>query len=94
MFMFLNRLVLLALVVLMVAGCTASSKMNDLKLGMTRDQVIETLGKPTSTSENEDALFLNYKLFDGGVFREPYYVRLTNEKVDAFGQVGDFNLGY
>jgi hypothetical protein len=74
----------------LLGGCATSvSRLDKISMGMTRDEVLQTMGKPTSISTAENVEFLNYVLFNG--FREqPYYVRLRQGKVDAFGKVGDF----
>jgi hypothetical protein len=80
---------------LMVIGCAGSSKrMNAVRLGMTQPEVIESIGNPDSTSAIEETLYLKYHLRSSGLFTSEYYVRLQNGQVDAFGQVGDFGLGY
>jgi hypothetical protein len=86
------RVVGLALAVMLLLGC--ASKMNQVQLGMTRDQVVGAIGSPSSTSEMEDTTYLKYQLCNDWIFTDRYFVRLTNNKVDAFGRVGDFNLGY
>jgi len=82
----------LALAVMLLFGC--ASKMNQVQLGMTRDQVVGAIGSPSSTSEMGDTTYLKYQLCSDWIFTDRYFVRLTNDKVDAFGRVGDFNLGY
>jgi hypothetical protein len=81
---------LLALLVLV--GCAA--KTNQIRLGMTREQVVDVMGTPASTSEMGDTVYLKYRLYGDWIFPERYFVRLVDGKVDAFGRVGDFNLGY
>ncbi len=80
--------VVLALV-LLSACATPKSRVSDISSGMTRDEVIQTLGKPVSTSAGEDVEFLNYVLSDGHR-QQAYYVRLRQGKVDAAGKVGDY----
>lgn len=90
-----NRLVLVLLTVLLFFGCAASAKkMNRLQLGMTEEQVVDAIGKPNSTSSRENVVLLKYQLRPSGWWSTAYYVRLQDGKVDAFGQVGDFGLGY
>ena len=38
--------------------------------------------------------YLKYQLISDWIFTDRYYVRLTDGRVDAFGRVGDFNLGF
>jgi hypothetical protein len=73
-------------------GCAGN--MNHVKLGMTKDQVVGALGPPSSTSAMENTEYLKYQLCSDWIFTDRYYVRLTDGRVDAFGRVGDFNLGY
>jgi hypothetical protein len=68
--------------------------MNALRLGMTRQEATDVMGSPNSTSEKDAVLFLKYRLTAGLFDTDTYYVRLVDGKVDAYGRVGDFNLGY
>jgi hypothetical protein len=86
------RVVGFALAVVLLFGC--ASKMNQVQIGMTRDQVLGAIGSPSSTSEMGGITYLKYQLCSDWIFTDRYFVRLTNDKVDAFGRVGDFNLGY
>jgi hypothetical protein len=88
------RITAMGLAVLLLVGCAGASKMNAVRLGMTRDQVIGAIGAPDSTSEMGGTLYLKYQLCSDWIFTDRYYVRLTDGGVDAFGRVGDFNLGY
>lgn len=88
------RLIGLGLAALLLLGCGTASKLNSVQLGMTKDQVIDTIGAPSSTSGMGDTQYLKYQLCSDWIFTNRYYVRLTNGKVDAFGRVGDFNLGF
>jgi hypothetical protein len=89
--MTLTRVTAIGLVLLLM-GC--ASAMNAVKLGMTQDQVISAIGSPSSTSEMGNTQYLKYQLCSDWIFTDRYYVRLTDGQVDAFGRVGDFNLGY
>lgn len=88
------RLIGLGLAALLLLGCGTASKLNSVQLGMTRDQVIDAIGTPSSTSQMGDTQYLKYQLCSDWIFTDRYYVRLTGGKVDAYGRVGDFNLGY
>ena len=90
----MKRIILSVMVMLLLLGCAASaSKMNNLKLGMSRDKVIQAMGNPGSTSESEGVLYLKYRLREGFI-SDDYYIRLIDGKVDAFGRFGEFSLGY
>ena len=86
----IKQLLCILVISLLMIGCSSSKKMNRISVGMTRDQVIEQMGKPHSTSAKDDVEFLNYKLASGSFFRDDYYVRLVDGQVDAYGRAGDF----
>ncbi|MGA7876340.1 MAG: hypothetical protein WCA08_11820 [Desulfoferrobacter sp.] len=90
----MKKLLTVALFVLFTLGCASSSRMNNVNIGMTKQEVITAAGKPTSTSAKGDVEYLNYRLYRGGLMTEDYYVRLKEGKVNAFGRAGDFGLGY
>jgi len=91
----LYRIIIIFIAVFFLFGCAGSSKkMNLLKLGMTRQEVIDAIGEPASTSAKRNTVYLNYHLSSGGFYGDAYYVRLQDGKVDAYGKAGDFNLSY
>jgi len=92
--MAITRIMAIGLAALVLLGCASAGKMNAVQLGMTRDQVISAIGTPSSTSEMGNTQYLKYQLCSDWIFTDRYYVRLTDGSVDAFGRVGDFNLGY
>ncbi len=90
-----TRLLLVLLAVLWIAGCASSAKkMNEVRLGMSAEEVVQAIGEPDSTSSIQDEMLLKYRLRTSGLWTTTYYVRLQKGKVDAYGQVGDFGLGY
>jgi len=78
---------LLALGVVL-AGCATSEKLNDLHIGMTKDQVLGLFGKPDSTTAQANVEYLTYYLVaESGYGRDqPYLVRLVDGKVESFGR--------
>ena len=77
---------------LLIAGCATAPKMNQITVGMTKQQVIEVLGQPASTSAKPNVEYLSYRLshqFWG--YEHPYFIRLINGRVDAYGRLGDFD---
>ena len=90
----IKQLLCILVLSLLMIGCSSSKKINQISIGMTRDQVIEQMGKPNSTSAKDDVEYLNYKLASGSFFRDDYYVRLVDGQVDAYGRSGDFGMGY
>ena len=80
---------------LLLIGCATSHKMNSVSLGMTKQQVIGILGPPVSTSATQGVEYLNYRFSETpdhayyGV-TTPYFVRLVEGQVEAYGRRGDF----
>ncbi len=85
---------LLASVAFLVACAGSFQRMNHLRLGMTKQDVIQTVGTPDMTSASGHVEYLKYRSNSGLFYTDNYYVRLLDGKVDAFGQQGDFNLPY
>lgn len=87
---------LLTLVALLLAACATAHKISAVHIGMTKQEVVAVMGAPTSTSARGSTEYLNYALSetDDDAFRgwtKPYFVRLVNGKVDAYGRMGDFD---
>jgi outer membrane protein assembly factor BamE (lipoprotein component of BamABCDE complex) len=81
---------------LLLSGCATANKMNKVQIGMTKSEVIKTIGNPASVSAKDESEYLNYLLsetddqaWDG--ITVPYYVRLINGRVDSYGRLGDFD---
>lgn len=94
----MKHLIVTIALVLLLGGCATAHKISDVQLGMTRDDVIRVMGKPTSVSAQSGAEYLNYALSEGptgsdplGILTKPYYVRLINGKVESYGRTGDFD---
>jgi len=86
----------LVVVFLTLVGCATSHNMNKINLGMTKQQVIEVLGPPVSTSATAGVEYLNYRFSetsDHAFFgiTTPYFVRIIEGKVNAYGRLGDFD---
>jgi hypothetical protein len=73
-----------------IFGCAAPSVMNKLSVGMTKAEVIQTLGKPYGVSAVDQTENLEYHFNAYKVFPEVYWVRLERGKVISFGQPGDW----
>jgi hypothetical protein len=79
----------------LVCGCAGHAKrINDVSLGMTKDEVIDVMGSPAYTSVTKDVEILSYHLRSGGVFSDTFFVRLKDGSVDRFGRRGDFGYFY
>jgi len=76
------------LVVALLAGCATADKLNQLRIGMTKEQVVAILGTPDSTSAQSNIEYMTYYLANdstrGG--DQPYAVRLVNGHVESFGR--------
>src|SRR5580658_5153113 len=80
---------LAVLIVVLLAGCATAEKLNDVHIGMTKDQVIALLGTPDSTSAQANVEYLTYYLEgdpDYGRDR-PYMVRMVDGRVESFGRM-------
>jgi outer membrane protein assembly factor BamE (lipoprotein component of BamABCDE complex) len=80
---------LTVLIVVLLAGCATAEKLNDVRIGMTKDQVIALLGTPDSTSAQANVEYLTYYLEnDENYGRDrPYMVRVVDGKVESFGRM-------
>ena len=80
-----------------LTGCAATAyRINRVQTGMTKAQVIQTVGRPVSVSAKDETEYLNYRFSetDEHAFHgitTPYYVRLVNGQVDSWGRLGDFD---
>jgi len=94
----------LVIILTLIVGCSLvrsereyypSLKMNDIKIGMTRQQVIEIMGSPSSSSAINNIMYLNYSLHEWnhpeGQERSSYFVRIIDGKVESYGKSGDFD---
>lgn len=89
----MKNLIIIMCAFLLLAGCVKMAReINVISLGMTKQEVISRLGDPVSISATEGREYLNYRFLEQGEDWEtsPYYVRLANGKVDAYGRQGDF----
>ena len=70
-----------------------------VRMGMTEEQAVRALGRPTATVVQGGATYLEYETYDQdrwfGAGRKEnvrvFQVRLTGGKVDAVGKKGDFD---
>ena len=76
-----------------LVGCATSGRINRISLGMSKQEVVKTMGPPTSTSATHGVEYLRYLLHEIDAFDQgtPYFVRIVDGKVDAYGRVGDFD---
>jgi len=91
--MSLGKWCVLLVAVILVVGCAGSSKkLNDVRLGMSRPEVVKVMGRPSHISARENIEFLSYNLQANSLFSDEYFVRLKDGKVDLFGRRGDFGV--
>ena len=79
-----------------LTACATAHKISQERIGMTKQEVIELMGQPVSTSAQGDVEYFNYSLSETGDdafmgWTKPYYVRIINGKVESYGRTGDFN---
>jgi len=96
----MKRLILAAAILaLAAAGCAnipARNPIMNLSIGMTKSQVIESMGAPDGMAAKGNYEILKYKItttydtFNLQEIKEDYYVRLNSGRVEAYGQEGDF----
>jgi hypothetical protein len=93
----MKKLLFVLSFLLLFQGCGTVGRINNVKVGMTRQAVISVMGRPKGTSTQGQSETLNYKVYENnsdwmGAKTTPYYVRLKDGKVEAVGRVGDYNL--
>ena len=78
------------LLTVLLAGCSSTAQLlNNIHIGMTKDQVVAILGAPDSTSAQANIEYLTYYLYvDSDRYRsdQPYSVRLVDGKVESYGR--------
>jgi len=77
-----------------LGGCAAATKLDDIRIGMSKPEVLTILGKPDSMSAQGNIEYLTYYLVpDSQGFvsgnrssDQPYLVRIVDGKVESFGR--------
>jgi len=83
----MKKITLAVLLIALLSGCSTADKLNDVRIGMTKQQVITLLGTADSTSAQANIEYLTYYLSNDGNGRDrPYSVRLVDGKVESFGR--------
>ena len=87
--------ILAILITIGLAGCmpTTLNKMNEVSIGMSKQEVITAIGSPTETRATENVEYLMYHLrihTDVRRLKKPYFVQIENGRVTAYGEMGDF----
>lgn len=71
-----------------LGGCVTADRLNNVHIGMTKDQITSLLGQPDSTSAQANIEYLTYYFAaeSGNGRDQPYSVRLVDGKVESFGR--------
>ena len=99
------KIIVIAITVLLFSACAPKahqmpSHMNNASIGMTKHEVIQVMGQPSSVSAISGTEYLIYDLCgkEGGFYNDwrcarwdKYFIRLKGGKVDAYGRQGDFD---
>jgi len=80
----------------LLVGCATAHRINRISTGMSKADVIATLGNPVSVSADGTVEYLNYRFAETSeeafyAVKRPYFVRIRDGKVDAYGRTGDFD---
>jgi hypothetical protein len=91
----MTRLLCAIALISVISGCATAGKINQISLGMTKAEAIAVMGDPVSTRATEGVEFLTYRLSETADdaargITTPYYVRIVDGRVDAYGREGDF----
>jgi len=88
----MRRTLLVICLVIFISGCATTAKMNKVSIGMPKNEVIDTMGKPVSTAGIGREELLRYNLYNpyNDSFEE-YWVTLIDGKVAKYGRAGDYN---
>ncbi len=94
-----TKLFITIILAMVLMSCVTASKISRVNLGMTKSEVIKALGKPVSTSASNGVEYFNYAFSETpkqawGGFTVPYFVRIIDGKVDAYGRYGDFGIKF
>jgi hypothetical protein len=85
---------------LVLSGCMAAiygtaDQLNQISIGMPKEQVLKSLGMPKSTSASNGVEYLQYLwvktiIAANANFPEDYYVAIQDGRVLSYGRTGDF----
>ena len=79
------------------ASCETTSKMNRVALGMTKREVVSSIGSPSSTSSpGQGVEILHYHLNPRSgpivnLIRDDYIIKIVNGKVVSYGKADDLD---
>ena len=82
-------------IVLLVSGCLSRPDFTRISIGMSKDEVVDRIGKPRNVSAQGTYEIFHYEgeanYADGRLGGEFYYVRFINGQVESYGNRGDFD---
>jgi len=70
----------------------SSAKLNDIRIGMTKEEALSIMGAPDSMSAQANVEYLTYNLLNSGSDYErhqPYMIRLLHGRVESFGRLSE-----
>ena len=88
------RKALLVVPIVMIVGCytTPPPRFDRINIGMTKDQVKGILGQPRQTAAKGTSEYWEYAAtWELGTPYAWYFVRFINDKVESYGNMGDFD---
>ena len=88
----MKKLALMTLCLVFLTSC--ATRMNLLKNGMTKDEVIQVLGEPyTTTSPGGGVQVLRYAFYSRGswTYYEEYFAGIVDGRLAKYGKWGDYN---
>ena len=80
-----------ALSVLFLFGCVTTTRMNEIGIGMTKEEVISVMGNPASTASPGGGVEVLRFYLEYEFIVQEYFIRLENGKVASYGRMGDFD---
>ena len=83
------RTLALCLLIIAVAACASARRTERLRVGMTKADVVASMGRPVSFGADKQSEVMYYRLVEGhlGADVRTYFVRLVDGKVDSFGRL-------
>lgn len=93
--------VLILFAVATLSGCMAAvfgtaDQLNQISVGMPKEEVVKRLGQPKSTAAAEGIEYMQYSWVKTTIaananYPEDYYVAIKNGRVSSYGRKGDFD---
>lgn len=86
------KITLVLLLCLVISGCFLATKMNLLSVGMSKQEVLKTVGYPHSSKADNNTEILEYRFRPDmwSSYPDTYWVVLQDGKVIKYGRAGDF----